>query len=64
MDKPLELERVKIDPSPFQLVERTSLHKVSLPSLILDSLPVGFLPLINGTVIVYVQYVLIYSKFQ
>ncbi|XP_017336233.2 chloride channel protein 1a isoform X1 [Ictalurus punctatus] len=27
MDKPLELERVKIDPSPFQLVERTSLHK-------------------------------------
>lgn len=31
MDKPLELERVKIDPSPFQLVERTSLHKASLP---------------------------------
>ncbi|KAF5895850.1 chloride channel protein 1-like, partial [Clarias magur] len=27
MDKPLEFERVKIDPSPFQLVERTSLHK-------------------------------------
>ncbi|XP_047672863.1 chloride channel protein 1a [Tachysurus fulvidraco] len=27
MDKTLEIERVKIDPSPFQLVERTSLHK-------------------------------------
>ncbi|XP_026784189.2 chloride channel protein 1a [Pangasianodon hypophthalmus] len=27
MDKPLELERVRIDPSPFQLVERTSLHR-------------------------------------
>ncbi|KAI5621620.1 chloride channel 1, skeletal muscle isoform X1, partial [Silurus asotus] len=27
MDKPIELVRVKIDPSPFQLVERTSLHR-------------------------------------
>uniref|UniRef100_A0A8B9JI35 Chloride voltage-gated channel 1 n=1 Tax=Astyanax mexicanus TaxID=7994 RepID=A0A8B9JI35_ASTMX len=27
MDKPLELDQIRIDPSPFQLVERTSLHK-------------------------------------
>lgn len=42
MDKRLEFERVKIDPSPFQLVERTSLHRV------------GFLPLSNTFLIVYV----------
>ncbi len=28
MDKPLDINQIKIDPSPFQLVERTSLHKV------------------------------------
>lgn len=28
MDKPIDLEQIRIDPSPFQLVERTSLHKV------------------------------------
>ncbi|XP_073787314.1 chloride channel protein 1a isoform X4 [Danio rerio] len=27
MDKPLEINQIRIDPSPFQLVERTSLHK-------------------------------------
>uniref|UniRef100_A0A672PCZ6 Chloride channel protein 1-like n=1 Tax=Sinocyclocheilus grahami TaxID=75366 RepID=A0A672PCZ6_SINGR len=27
MDKPLEIDQIRIDPSPFQLVERTSLHK-------------------------------------
>ncbi|XP_061675843.1 chloride channel protein 1 [Syngnathoides biaculeatus] len=27
MDKPMDLEQIRIDPSPFQLVERTSLHK-------------------------------------
>lgn len=29
MDKPIDMEHIRIDPSPFQLVERTSLHKVS-----------------------------------
>lgn len=28
MDQPLEIDQIRIDPSPFQLVERTSLHKV------------------------------------
>lgn len=28
MDKPMEIDQIRIDPSPFQLVERTSLHKV------------------------------------
>lgn len=28
MDKPMEIDEIRIDPSPFQLVERTSLHKV------------------------------------
>lgn len=28
MDKPLDIDQIRIDPSPFQLVERTSLHKV------------------------------------
>lgn len=28
MDAPLEIDQIRIDPSPFQLVERTSLHKV------------------------------------
>uniref|UniRef100_A0AAY4CX72 Chloride channel protein n=1 Tax=Denticeps clupeoides TaxID=299321 RepID=A0AAY4CX72_9TELE len=27
LDKPLELDQIRINPSPFQLVERTSLHK-------------------------------------
>ncbi|XP_033836395.1 chloride channel protein 1 isoform X1 [Periophthalmus magnuspinnatus] len=27
LDKPIDMEQVRIDPSPFQLVERTSLHK-------------------------------------
>ncbi|XP_019724540.1 chloride channel protein 1 isoform X2 [Hippocampus comes] len=27
LDKPIDLEQIRIDPSPFQLVERTSLHK-------------------------------------
>uniref|UniRef100_A0A4W4EZ77 Uncharacterized protein n=1 Tax=Electrophorus electricus TaxID=8005 RepID=A0A4W4EZ77_ELEEL len=27
MDKPLDFDQIRIDPSPFQLVERTSLHK-------------------------------------
>ncbi|XP_041933300.1 chloride channel protein 1a isoform X3 [Alosa sapidissima] len=27
MDEPLEIDQIRIDPSPFQLVERTSLHK-------------------------------------
>ncbi|KAI4877334.1 hypothetical protein NFI96_017312 [Prochilodus magdalenae] len=27
MDKPIEIDQIRIDPSPFQLVERTSLHK-------------------------------------
>lgn len=29
MDKPMEIDEIRVDPSPFQLVERTSLHKVS-----------------------------------
>lgn len=29
MDKPVDMEQIRIDPSPFQLVEKTSLHKVS-----------------------------------
>uniref|UniRef100_A0AAR2M257 Chloride channel, voltage-sensitive 1b n=1 Tax=Pygocentrus nattereri TaxID=42514 RepID=A0AAR2M257_PYGNA len=27
MDKPIDIDHIRIDPSPFQLVERTSLHK-------------------------------------
>ncbi|XP_054477307.1 chloride channel protein 1 [Anoplopoma fimbria] len=27
LDKPVDMEQIRIDPSPFQLVERTSLHK-------------------------------------
>ncbi|XP_034030428.1 chloride channel protein 1 [Thalassophryne amazonica] len=27
LDKPIDIEQIRIDPSPFQLVERTSLHK-------------------------------------
>lgn len=27
-DKPMEIDEIRVDPSPFQLVERTSLHKV------------------------------------
>ncbi|CAL1610929.1 unnamed protein product [Knipowitschia caucasica] len=27
LDKPIDMDQVRIDPSPFQLVERTSLHK-------------------------------------
>uniref|UniRef100_A0A4W5PKN2 CBS domain-containing protein n=1 Tax=Hucho hucho TaxID=62062 RepID=A0A4W5PKN2_9TELE len=27
LDKPISMEEIRIDPSPFQLVERTSLHK-------------------------------------
>ncbi|KAM4735880.1 chloride channel protein 1 [Anableps anableps] len=27
LDKPIDMEQIRIDPSPFQLVERTSLHK-------------------------------------
>uniref|UniRef100_A0A8C4DCT0 Chloride channel protein n=1 Tax=Dicentrarchus labrax TaxID=13489 RepID=A0A8C4DCT0_DICLA len=29
LDKPVDMEQIRIDPSPFQLVERTSLHKVN-----------------------------------
>lgn len=29
MDKPIDIDQIRIDPSPFQLVERTSLHKVA-----------------------------------
>lgn len=29
LDKPIDMEQIRIDPSPFQLVERTSLHKVT-----------------------------------
>lgn len=32
MDKPMEIDEIRIDPSPFQLVERTSLHKVGAAS--------------------------------
>ncbi|CAB1334517.1 unnamed protein product [Coregonus sp. 'balchen'] len=28
LDKPISMEEIRIDPSPFQLVERTSLHKL------------------------------------
>lgn len=28
MDKPICIDQIRVDPSPFQLVERTSLHKV------------------------------------
>ncbi|KAI3358908.1 hypothetical protein L3Q82_015301, partial [Scortum barcoo] len=28
MDQPMEIDEIRVDPSPFQLVERTSLHKV------------------------------------
>lgn len=27
-EKPMEIDEIRVDPSPFQLVERTSLHKV------------------------------------
>ncbi|XP_056901851.1 chloride channel protein 1 isoform X1 [Takifugu flavidus] len=27
LDKPIDMEQIRVDPSPFQLVERTSLHK-------------------------------------
>ncbi|XP_031431690.1 chloride channel protein 1 [Clupea harengus] len=27
LDQPIEMEQIRVDPSPFQLVERTSLHK-------------------------------------
>lgn len=33
MDKPMEIDEIRIDPSPFQLVERTSLHKVGAAAL-------------------------------
>lgn len=29
LDKAIDMEQIRVDPSPFQLVERTSLHKVS-----------------------------------
>lgn len=29
LDKPIDIDQIRIDPSPFQLVERTSLHKVA-----------------------------------
>ncbi len=28
LDKPIDVDQIRVDPSPFQLVERTSLHKV------------------------------------
>lgn len=31
LDKPIDMEQIRVDPSPFQLVERTSLHKVTAP---------------------------------
>lgn len=31
LDKPIDMEQIRVDPSPFQLVERTSLHKVTSP---------------------------------
>lgn len=38
MDKPMEIDEIQIDPSPFQLVERTSLHKVGGGRLLTESL--------------------------
>ena len=32
LDKPIDMEQIRIDPSPFQLVEKTSLHKVTSAS--------------------------------
>lgn len=29
LDKDIDMEQIRVDPSPFQLVERTSLHKVT-----------------------------------
>lgn len=29
LDKAIDMEQIRVDPSPFQLVERTSLHKVT-----------------------------------
>lgn len=29
LDKPIDMEQIRVDPSPFQLVEKTSLHKVT-----------------------------------
>lgn len=31
LDKAIDMEQIRVDPSPFQLVERTSLHKVTAP---------------------------------
>lgn len=33
LDKPIDMEQIRIDPSPFQLVERTSLHKVTTATI-------------------------------
>lgn len=33
LDEPVNFSDCKIDPAPFQLVERTSLHKVGLVAL-------------------------------
>lgn len=32
-DEPMEIDEIRVDPSPFQLVERTSLHKVGVERL-------------------------------
>ena len=29
LEKEIDMEQIRVDPSPFQLVERTSLHKVT-----------------------------------
>lgn len=29
LEKAIDMEQIRVDPSPFQLVERTSLHKVT-----------------------------------
>jgi len=41
MDKPLDIDQIRIDPSPFQLVEGTSLHKVRLCVCCLFSFSLG-----------------------
>ncbi len=43
MDKPLDIDQIRIDPSPFQLVERTSLHKVRDMSYQVKSLDMSFI---------------------
>lgn len=45
LDQPVDFGSAQIDPAPFQLVERTSLHKVCLhPPLVCTRRPPGALP--------------------